>query len=51
MGHSKSSSKMEVYSNTAFLKNKKISNKQPNLPPKRIRKKKEQSHKSAEGRK
>ena len=36
---SKSSSKREVYSNTGLpQETRKISNKQPNLPPKRIRK-------------
>ena len=38
MGHSKSSSKREVYSNTVLLQEtRKISNKQPNLTPKATR--------------
>ena len=39
MGHSKSSSKWEIYSNTGLPQEiRKISNKQPNSPPKGIRK-------------
>ena len=38
MGHSKSSSKREVYSNTILpLETRNISNKKPNLTPKAIR--------------
>ena len=41
MGHSKSSSRREVYSNPRLPQEvRKISNKQPNLTPKGIRKKK-----------
>ena len=47
MGCSKSSSKKEVYNNTVLpQETRKVSNKQPNLPPERIRKimtKKDQS--------
>ena len=53
MGYNKSSCNREVYSNTGLpQETRKTSNKQPNLPPKRIRKsKKQQGPKSAEGRK
>ena len=54
MGFSKSSSKREVYRETELPEetNKpKILHKQFNIPPKGIRKKKEQIPKSAEGRK
>ena len=52
MGLSKSPSKKEIYSNTGIpQETRKISNKQPNLPLKIIRKKNKQRPKSAEGRK
>ena len=53
MGCNKNSSKKEVYSNTGLPQEiTKLSNKQPNLPSKKIyRKNKKQSSKSAEGRK
>ena len=38
MGCSKSSSYREVHSNTGIQKTRKISNKQPNLPPKELEK-------------
>ena len=48
---SKNSSKREVHSDTGLLQEtRKISNKQPNLPPKRIRKRRT-STKSAEEKK
>ena len=44
MGCSKSSSYRKIHSNTGLpQKTRKISNKQPNLPPKRIRKRKTKS--------
>ena len=54
MRHGKSSSKREVYSNTMFpQETRKISNKQSNLTPKRIRKttKKPQSQQKEENNK
>ena len=49
MGHSKSSSKRKVYRDPGlYQETRKISNKQPNLPFKGLRK--EQSPKSTEGR-
>ena len=45
MGHSKSSSKREVYSNKILPQEKrKISNKQPKLTPKAIRERRRKNH-------
>ena len=52
MGHSESSSKWEVYSNTILpQETRKISKKQPNLTPKAIREKTHKKLKLAEGKK
>ena len=46
MGHSKSSSKQEVYSNAILpQETRNISNKQPNLTPKAIRERRTKNHK------
>ena len=51
MGGSKSNSKREVHSDTGLPEEtRKISNKQPNLPPKRIRKRTNKTQ-SSEGKK
>ena len=52
MGYSKSSSKREVYSNTILPQETgNISNKQPNLTPKAIKRKNKKPPKVAEGKK
>ena len=52
MGCSKSSSKREVYSNTILpQETRNVSNKQPNLTPKAIRRKNKKTPKLTEGRK
>ena len=49
MEYSKSSPKREVYSNTILQETRNISNKQPNLIPTAIRKRRTKNPKLAEG--